>query len=300
MQEIAITDNLQAMPSEKVLDYFLSQQTEGTRRTYGSAIRAFFAFSGLDIREVTQLHALSYDAYLKSQYGPATVQRHISTLTRFFGFAEKLGVIDRNPFGIVKQRKVPNRVAEKFLTKKELDRLLDALAEKGSKRYILGLLLAATGARISEIQQLSWCDFLLLPDNSISINLLRKGNIRQLLPLRRDVFEVVKDFMGKELDPSDESPIFLNAQKKRASTVSLRTWIEEGRESAGLAKHITPHFLRHNFASSALAAGASLRNVQEYLNHSSVTTTQSYLHATDLRVGEFMPMTVKPLKTTVE
>jgi len=288
--------NLTIMPTQKIIDYFLSQQTSGTSRTYESSIRSFFAWTGGKIyKEVSPFDALSYSEYLNKTAAPATVQRHISTLNRFFGFAWKCGLIEGNPFGVVKQKSVPITSQNKFLTVKELDRLLNALAEKNEKHYVLGLLLAATGMRISEVQQLSWNSFLELPDGTIAINALRKGGNYQILPLRSDVWNVLKVFTGKEIDPEDNSPIFLNPSGERATGESLRKWIRNGAKRARLKKAVSPHTLRHTFCSLSIASGASLRDVQEYVNHASIRTTERYLHAQNMKVGEFMPMKVKDI-----
>lgn len=279
-----------AMPTQSVIDYFLSRESTGTARTYGSAIKSFFVWSGKSYTDVTPFDALSYNTYLKEHYAESTTQRHISTLTRFFAFAKDCGIIQGNPFSVVKQQSIPNRVAEKFLTKKEIDKLLSALREAGEREYILGILLAATGMRISEAQRLSWCDFILMPDETIALNLLRKGNERQILPLRQDVFEVVQVYMDRPLDQADQSPLFLNPQGNRVSDVSLRTWVRETAKRAGISKKVSPHTLRHSFATHTLSGGASPRNVMAYLNHKSLATTQRYIHATDMKVGEFMPL----------
>lgn len=287
--------NLTIMPTQKVIDYFLANQnSEGTKRTYEAKIRYFFAWTGgKSYKDINPLDALNYNEYLKKNYAAATVQNTISPLKQFFDFAVKFKLITDNPFAIVKQVGVPITSQDKFLTVKELDKLLNALAEKNEKHYVLGLLLAATGMRISEVQQLSWSDFIELPDGGIAINALRKGNIRQILPLRSDVWEVLKAFTGKEIDPGDNSPLFLNPSGKRATNESLRTWIREGAKRAKIKKPVSPHTLRHTFCSLSLAGGASVRDVQAYAGHSRLATTERYLHEQNMKVGEFMPLKVK-------
>lgn len=278
------------MDTQKITDYFLSQQTDGTARTYGAAIRSFFVWCGKDYREVSPFDALNYDAHLKATCAEVTVQARISTLKKFFEFAMECGLITKNPFALIKQKGAPNRAAEKFLTAKELNRLLAVLRETGEREYVFGLILAATGMRISEARMLNWCDFLEAPDGTMLVNALRKGNERQLLPLREDVWQAVKAFMRHEINQSDQTPLFRNPSRNRMSDVTLRSWIEDAAKKAGITKKVTPHILRHTFATACLDAGADIRDVQWYLNHKNISTTQIYAHPTNKRVGEYMPL----------
>lgn len=291
---LPIQNNLYLMPTSKIIEYYLSQQTAGTSRTYGSTLRSFFAWTnGRSYKEISPFDALEFDKYLKATCSAATVQRQISTLKKFFDFAMECGLIDKNPFAVVKQTGATCRSAERFLTPKEINLLLSSLKQLGQKHYILGLLLASTGVRVSEAQKLSWCDFIEMPDGTICITVLRKGGKRQLLPLRDDVFKAVKAFMGREIDQSDQSPLFLNSSKNRASDISLRAWIERGVELAGIKKKATPHFLRHSFATNALDQKADIRDVSDYLGHSSIKTTSIYAHSTNSKVGDVLKLHIE-------
>ncbi|MDP4158214.1 MAG: tyrosine-type recombinase/integrase [Bacillota bacterium] len=292
MHELAVeSQKLAIMPTSKVVEYFVkNQESPGTSRTYHSTIKYFLSWINKPYREITPFDALKYSEFLKSNKAEATTQRQISTLKKFYDFAMKCGLITGNPFAVVKQKAAPNRSAERFLTVKEIDKLLRALKETNEKHYVLGLLLVATGMRISEIWELSWSSFVEMPDNSICINVHRKGGEYQLLPLREDVWEIIKNFVGKEINPQDNSPIFLNPSKKRASSVTLRTWIESGVKKAGINKKATPHFLRHSFATTALDQKADIRDVSWYMGHKSLKTTSIYAHPTNKRVGEFIPL----------
>lgn len=292
MHELAVQPNLAIMPTQAVIDFFINnQESEGTQRTYGSALRGFFSWTkGQDFRTISPFQALEYSQYLKQTCAVATTQTRIATLKMFFGFAKDTGLMDTNPFALVKQKASPSKVSEKFLTTKEIERLLNALKDAGEREYILGLILASTGMRISEVQQISWKDFYIMPDESISVSALRKGNERQLLSLRDDVWSAIKSYMGKEINNFDQSHLFSNPSGNRASSVSLRTWIESASKRAGIKKVVTPHTLRHSFCSNALSAGADIRDVQTYLNHKSIMTTQVYMHGQNQKVGEFIKL----------
>ena len=286
--------NLGVMPTSGVIEYFIGNQTTGTARTYLSAIKGFFSWNGgQDYRTVTPFQAMDFDKHLKTTCSPATVQRQIATLKTFYRFAMDCGLVDKNPFAIIKQQGAPSRVSEKFLTESELNKLLDTMKQAGPKRYVLGLLLASLGLRISEAVNLSHNDFLEAPNGKIMVNLLRKGNIRQLVTLRDDIWPIVKTYIGHNPNAFDKRPLFPNPSHGRASAVTLRTWVEDAAKQAEITKKITPHWIRHSTATHLLDQGASLENVAWLLNHANVSTTSRYLHPTDKDISGKMPMKVR-------
>lgn len=289
-------NSLKLMPTQKVVEYFLNnQESEGTSRTYGNSIRYFFAWTGgKSFKDITPLDALNYNEYLKQHNSPATIQNKISALRQFFEFCKTWGLIEKNPFAIVKQKGIQNRTNEKYLTVKELDKLLDALySYKKPQRYIAGLLLVSLGLRVSETVQINHNDFLELPDGNIGVRIHRKGGDHQIIPLRNDVWKVVRDFMGHDIDPSDDRPLFLNPSGNRISTESMRAWIREAAKKARIKKNVSTHWLRHSTATHLLDRGESLENVRWLLNHKSIRTTAIYTHPTRKRISEKMPIKVK-------
>jgi len=282
--------NLAIMPTQDAINYYLSQQTEKTSKTYASTLKSFFAWTNnQDYRTISPFQALDYDAYLKSTCSPATVQNRIATLKMFFKFAMECGLVDKNPFALIKQHGVPSTAGQKFLTVKEINRLLAELEKTGKREHLLGLILVYTGMRISEAAGLSWSDVTEMPGGEIYLNILRKGNKRQMIYLRPDVAKELVEFMDRPLNQQDHTPIFLNPSKNRASVVSLRTWIISAGKRAGIKKHCNPHILRHSFVSLCLANKADLRAVQEYVGHCKITTTQLYYHNDNDKVSDYMP-----------
>jgi len=281
---------LSIMPTSKVVEYFLGQQSEGTARTYGSAIRGFVAWScNQDYRTITPFQAMDFNEHLKATCSPATVQRQIATLKMFFKFALECGLITKNPFALIKQHGAVSTAGQKFLTVKEIDFLLAELEKAGPRQHILGLILVYTGMRISEVAGLSWCDVTEMPGGEIYLNILRKGDKRQMLYLRPDVTKVLMEYMDRPLNQLDHSPLFLNPQGNRVSDVSLRTWIIKAGKKAGIKKHCNPHILRHTFVSHCIANNADMRAVQQYVGHAQITTTQIYWHSDNDKVSDFMP-----------
>ena len=295
MQELAVESRLKIMPTSGIVEYFINnQESEKTKDTYGSTLRTFFAWSGKSYKDIGPFDALNYSEYLKTTCALATIVNKITTLRTFFRFAMDCGLITSNPFTLIKQKGVPNRAGEKYLTTKEIDKLLTALKAAGQREYILGILLASTGIRISEAWELSWSSFVEAPDGTMLLNVLRKGGEYQLLPLRQDVWELIHTYMGnRPINQFDKHvPLFLNPSKQKASVVSLRTWIIDAGKKAGIKKHCNPHILRHSFATNSLDNKADLQNVSWYMGHSSIKTTSIYTHPTNKQVGDFLKLNI--------
>ena len=293
MHELAVESKLKIMPTDKVIEFFLERETFRTGKTYGSNIRSFFAKLGKGYQDVTPYEAISYNTYLQANYAEATTQNRISTLKKFFEFCMEVGLIDKNPFAVVKQVKVVNHCAERFLTEKELNNLLDALKAKSQQRYVLGLLLASLGLRISEAANLSHSDFLESPSGGIEVTLIRKGNLQQSLPIREDVWTVLEKFMEHGPNSFNREPLFKNPSGNRCSVVTLRTWIKQAAKKAKISKAISPHWIRHSTATHLLDQGVTLQNVAWLLNHSNTSVTSRYLHVTAKDVSDKMPIKVR-------
>lgn len=292
-QELAVESRLKIMPTSEIVTYFLSRETLKTSQTYGSTLRSFFAKLGKDFRDVTPFEAISYNDYLRANYAEATTQNRISTLKKFFEFCMEVGLTDKNPFAVVKQVKVVNHCAERFLTEKELNNLLDALKAKSQQRYVLGLILASLGLRVSEAASLSHSDFIESPSGGIEVSLIRKGNLQQSLPVREDVWRVIKKYMGHGPNSFNREPLFRNPSGNRCSNVTLRTWIKQASKKAKITKDISPHWIRHSTATHLLDQGVTLQNVAWLLNHSNTSVTSRYLHVTAKDVSDKMPIKVR-------
>ncbi|PKL36560.1 hypothetical protein CVV38_01510 [Candidatus Peregrinibacteria bacterium HGW-Peregrinibacteria-1] len=225
----------------------------------------------------------------------STQNYHIIALRAFLKYLVKNDIPTLSPDKI-ELSKIPARTVE-FLTREELDRLFESVnpADKWSFRDLAILkTLYSTGLRVSELISL----------NREQVDLKRrefmvrgKGNkpriiflsqeasdiIAKYLSLRDDNFKPVFINTGKGLkDPND----ILNEEQRRLSRVSIETIVRKYALKAGIIKKVTPHTLRHSYATELLINGADIRSVQEMLGHSSITTTQVYTHITDKKLRE--------------
>ncbi len=174
-----------------------------------------------------------------------------------------------------------------FLKSEELDMMLKAGEPKARSslrdRTILEVLFS-TGLRVSELAALSIFD---LSFERGEIAILGKGKKVRIVFLSESALGWIKKYLGaRGADRSDDSPLFLSNRGERLTVRSIERVVEKAAKVAGITKNVSPHTLRHSFATDLLMSGADIRSVQSLLGHSSVATTQIYTHVTDQHLRE--------------
>ena len=226
---------------------------------------------------------LSYLLNLKERnYAATTIARKVAAVRSFFGFMTSEGNIKDNPSQNIGSPKV-GRALPKPISYSQVRRLLDEPNRQSrpeAKRDTAILhLLYASGMRVSELVSLNL-------DNIIEDGYVRcfgKGHKERLIPIAPRAAQAVEEYV-KEVRPrlvhsQDEPALFLNARGERLTRQGLWQILKEYAKSAEL-EGITPHTLRHSFATHMLSGGADLRSVQELLGHANISTTQVYTHLT--------------------
>lgn len=227
---------------------------------------------------------------LHGRNGPATVARKISALRSYCRFLQRQAIISTNPLDGISGPKI-NKSIPNFLTVDQVFSLLDAPAEsdrfRNRDKAILELLYS-TGIRVAELVSAD------LDDLDLQSEMLRvrgKGNKERLVPVGRPAVEAVTayqqgeraDLIFKNLAEGkgvDDHALFLNNRGGRLTTRSVERFVDKYGQRAGIQLPVTPHALRHSFATHLLEMGADLRSVQELLGHASLSTTQKYTHLT--------------------
>lgn len=244
----------------------------------------------------------------KNGYRDATTARKVAALKSFFNFLVEEEAIDEDPTEFLSAPRV-GRSLPKFLSEDEVERLLGQAAEEDSPegkrdRAILELLYA-TGLRVSELVSLNVNDINLQEGY---VRCLGKGSKERMAYIYPRAVEVARDYIdgarnlllsagsrssngngaGASRDHREakagEKALFVNQRGERLTRQWVWNVLKACAKKASLDKHITPHVLRHSFATHMLRGGASLRHVQELLGHSSITTTQVYTHLTSEHV----------------
>ncbi len=242
-----------------------------------------------EIKKIDRLSVHEYLSVLQTKgYEKSSIKRKISALRSFFNFLVREKKTDKNPFTYVKgppaERKIPV-----FLDEEEVKTLLDMPKETnflGLRDKVIIETLYATGVRVSELVFLNLQDVDFLGE---MVKITGKGTRQRLIPIG----DVALKFLAKYLPLREEflrkkrifhSAIFVNAYGGRLSTRSVCRIVNNYIKLTGIKKHITPHTLRHCFATHLLNAGCDLRAVQEMLGHVNISTTQIYTHLTIDRI----------------
>jgi integrase/recombinase XerC len=246
----------------------------------------------LDIEAIDALAIREYLGSLFGRFERTTIARKLSAVRSFFIFLEKKGAIRANPAGDVATPKLEKYIPV-YLPVDDVFRLL----ERPDRKKPLGLrdlaileVLYSCGIRVSELEALdvSSIDF-----EGRLVTVIGKGNRERIVPIGRIALKAVRDYLeatrgfrkGDGYDFRD-APLFINFRGGRLSGRSIARIIKRYATESGLNPEISPHSMRHTFATHLLDGGADLRSVQELLGHASLSTTQRYTHVSLDRLME--------------
>jgi len=259
--------------------------SSNTVKAYRQDIEQFLTFfknsySGLSRDQVRDfLSSLYLTASSRS-----TVSRKIYAIRSFYQYLIRQGETEKNPMDLVSVPKAEKKLPE-ILTEEEMGAFLDQLPGDTVieiRNRALCELFYATGLRLSELTGLK-IENINLSDRLIRV--LGKGNKERIVPVGEKAIAAVmgyRDELASEFNiiPHEEEPVFLNKNRGRLSARSVRRILDDLIRKCGLTTPVSPHGVRHTFATHMLDAGADLREVQELLGHKSLSTTQRYTHVT--------------------
>lgn len=239
--------------------------------------------------DVTTDHVVGYILALKErEYSSATVARKVAAVRSFFHFLVAEGSLRDDPTAKLDTPRVKKRLP-RTLSRSEAERLLMAPRErpgaKGLRDTALLEVLYASGMRVSELVALD------VDDLSLDVGSVRcygKGGKERIIPLHPSAVDALRAYVDQGRGSYDkegsESALFLNPRGTRLTRQGLWLIIKEYVGEAGIEGEVTPHTLRHSFATHLLDGGAGLREVQQLLGHSNVSTTQIYTHVSGERL----------------
>jgi len=247
----------------------------------GGLTRAILAAQPLDIRGFLAMMR-------NSEYSKATVARKLATLRSFYKFLVRIEAVEASPVSVVRTPRQDRRLP-KCLDIEQVEALLaapDTATLLGARdRAILETIYSA-GLRISELVGLNIED---LDEFSEALRIRGKGRKERLVPLGGKAVEAIEAYLrmrGAAFGTHSSGPVFVNKFGRRITGRSIRRKLDKYLLEAGIDVHISPHVLRHSFATHMLNAGADLRSVQEMLGHENLSTTQIYTHLTTRRLKE--------------
>jgi len=228
--------------------------------------------------DLTEFVSILYDLGLSAR----SQARIISGIKHFFGFLLLENEITEDPSELLEQPKIGLKLPV-YLTIEEIDALIQAIdlsKNEGHRNRAMLETLYSCGLRVSELVNLRFSD-LFFEEGFIRV--IGKGNKERLVPVSPSVEKeigIYVDFYRKQQDtkPGNENIVFLNRRGAQLTRVMIFTIIKDLSEAIGLTKNISPHTLRHSFATHLIEGGANLRAIQEMLGHESITTTEIYTH----------------------
>lgn len=222
---------------------------------------------------------------------PTSLRRRAAAIKGFYRFAFGEGLIDVDVAAHLDLPRMP-RLLPETLTQAETERLLAAPAPDAVLDRALLELLYAAGLRISEALRLDLEDISL---DGAFVRVIGKGDRERLVPVGEVALDAVRAWLAgpravlvaaHHVDPIRGGPVFLGRSGRRLARQQAWTTVKRSAAAAGLSGRVSPHTLRHSFATHLLEGGADLRIVQELLGHASISTTQLYTHVTGERIRE--------------
>lgn len=234
----------------------------------------------------------SYMAVLNEKnYSKSTIARKLATLRSFYKFLVKRNFLQSNPVTSIRTPKQEKKLP-RFLEYEEVKRLLDtppANSWLGARDRAIMETIYSTGIRVSELVALNLDDIDFLGE---VVHVRGKGKKERITPIGSSALQTIQHYMefrnkrAQNNSNFDSKVLFVNKHGRRLSTRSVRRKMDKYLKMAGLDPAISPHTLRHSFATHMLNNGADLRSVQELLGHQSLSTTQIYTHLTTKRLKE--------------
>lgn len=265
-----------------VEDYLLFLKTEkklgdNTINSYMLDLEDFFKTFNGSIESCTKKDILTYISSING-LEVSTVNRHISSLKSFFNYLVDESIIKVSPMEEISSLKKAKKLP-KYLSISEVDKLLNIPlnSEFDYRNKAMLELMYATGLRVSELVSIEYSniDF----ENSI-IRINGKGKKERIIPLGEVASYYLKvylnDYRSKLLKRNTYNQVFLNNHGKPITRQGFNYILENIRELTGITKEITPHVLRHSFATHLLEGGADIRSIQEMLGHENISTTNIY------------------------
>lgn len=250
---------------------------------YRADLVEFAEFVGkVPLEGIDYLLLRRYLAQLRTnQYRPRTLARKLSSLRSFFRFLHRESLIKRNPAVLLMSPKMEKRLPN-FMTEEEVVKFIESpsLKETSGKRDRAILeTLYGTGIRVSELVGLDVQNLDLIGN---ILKVAGKGKKERLVPMGDKAAQALKDYLDHR--GKDSKAVFLNKNGTRLCDRSVRNIVNKYIQKASLSYHVSPHVLRHTFATHLLNRGADLRSVQELLGHVNLSTTQIYTHVTTDRL----------------
>lgn len=275
IEELTYEKNYSTKTTEgylKDLDLFLEYLNENNIKN----------FKSIEYQDIRLYINYLYDL----KYNNKTISRHISSLRSFFKYLKTNNIIDNNPCILISNPKLDKKLP-KYLNFEDTEKLLNAFNNNnfvGLRNSTILEMLYSTGIRVSEITNIKLNDISL---SNKTIKVTGKGNKERIVYFgtrAKDLIDLYLKNSYPKLNINNIDYLFLSKTGKKINDREIRFIIDDATKIAGIDMKISPHVLRHTFATHMLTEGADLRSVQELLGHENLSTTQIYTHLTNEKI----------------
>ena len=242
----------------------------------------FTEASGIHLSDIVEedLHTL-LASVRDMGIGPRSQARMVAGMRSFFKFLRMEGYIDADPSALLESPRLGRELPD-VLSVEEIDEMIAALPpekEETLRNHAIIETLYGSGIRVSELTDIR-ISRLNLDEGWLLVE--GKGSKQRLVPMSPESIRLIGEYLEQRIrgpiKPGNEDFLFLNRRGARLSRVMVFYVIRDAAEAAGIRKKVSPHTLRHSFATHLLEGGANLRAIQEMLGHESIGTTEIYLH----------------------
>lgn len=258
-----------------------------TITNYTIDLNSFGVFlGGKDMADIDLLVLRRFLAEMRAKnYSKRTIARKLASLRSFFKFLYREGYIKTNPISAISTPKLDKKLPI-FLDVEKIVKLIQAPDDRsvpGMRDKAILETLYSTGIRVSELVGLDLGDVDFI---SGVVKVLGKGSKERMVPIGEPALVAIRRYVSKRPGPAakDKDAVFLNKSGRRLTDRSVRRIIDKHIKTCSIEEKISPHSLRHSFATHLLDRGADLRSVQELLGHMNLSTTQIYTHVTTERL----------------
>jgi integrase/recombinase XerC len=246
---------------------------------------------GIDFGKLDEAPVRAYISWLYTRNSRTSISRKLASVRTFFEFLIRNGAVKNNLAKLVPTPRGEKRLPT-FLTVDEVVKLLDieGSGEAAQSRDIAIIeLLYSSGLRVSELVGINLNDIDL---NNLTVKVLGKGNKERIVPVGSKAAQALTEYLRARpgMNPGGDF-LFVNSRGDRLNVRSVDRIIKKYAVLAGIPKNVSPHVLRHTFATHLLGGGADLRAIQEMLGHKSLSTTQRYTHTSIEKLMEIYDKT---------
>lgn len=262
--------------------------SNNTIKSYDNDLRKISAY--FEKKDLLNLTIKDIEKYLNTlnELAPSSISHNISSLKTFYNYLVKVGKCNINPMSGIKQPKLGTHLPT-YLTIEEVERLLDIEIETpfDARNKAILELMYATGLRISEVVSL---EFNNIDYDECILRVMGKGSKERIVPINDIALECLKDYIENYrplmIKNNMNNYLFLNNHGNMMTRQGVFKVLKKECLLKGITKNVSPHTLRHTFATHLLENGADLRIIQELLGHSDIATTQIYTHLTNERLHQ--------------